>query len=136
MFYLFHCIALLAAMAIPWNAKTPMEETAVPGNRPNLKRGSEGMTPEQRRRADQIISVFENNTLEIQYDYVEELGDGRGVTAGRAGFTSATGDLVMVVERYVARKPDSPLKQYMIRLQALAEEEDGSTEGLEGLSED
>jgi hypothetical protein len=37
----------------------------------------------------QITSTFENSTLELQYDYVENIGDGRGITAGRAGFTSA-----------------------------------------------
>ena len=93
------------------------------------------MTPEQRRRADQIISVFENETLEMQYGYTEELGDGRGLTAGRAGFTTATGDLVLVVQRYVDLTPDSPLKHYLPRLMELAETEDGSTEGLDGLSE-
>ena len=34
---------------------------------------------------------------------------GRGVTAGRAGFTSATADLLDVVERYTARVPGNPL---------------------------
>jgi chitosanase len=96
---------------------------------------TEGLTPAQRRIADQIISVFENDTTELQYGYVEALEDGRGWTAGRAGFTTATGDLVLVVERYVARVPDSPLKTYLPRLKALAEAEDGSIEGLEGLSE-
>src|SRR5882724_9316825 len=73
------------------------------------------------RRADQIISVFENDTLELQYGYTEALEDGRGLTAGRAGFTTATGDLVLVVERYVSRVPDTPLKHYLPRLKELAE---------------
>jgi hypothetical protein len=39
---------------------------------------------ERKHRAAQITSTFENSTLELQYDYVENIGDGRGITAGRA----------------------------------------------------
>ncbi len=90
---------------------------------------------EQRNIADQIISVFENNTPVIQYGYAENLHDGRGITAGRAGFTSATGDMLEVIERYTVAVPDNPLAVYLPRLRELAEDEDGSTQGLEGLEE-
>src|SRR5215211_2285536 len=39
---------------------------------------------ERKARAAQITSTFENATLELQYDYAENIGDGRGLTAGRA----------------------------------------------------
>src|SRR5262245_33374802 len=55
----------------------------------SVERGS-GLDADQRRRVDQLISAFENSTTEIQYDYAENIDDGRGVTAGRAGFTTAT----------------------------------------------
>ena len=42
---------------------------------------------------DSITSCFENSTKTIQYGYVEALNDGRGYTAGKAGFTTGTGDL-------------------------------------------
>ncbi len=90
---------------------------------------------EQRLVADQIISVFENDTPRIQYGYAEDLDDGRGITAGRAGFTSATGDMLDVVERYTEMTPDNPLAKYLPRLEELAETEDDSTEGLDGLIE-
>ena len=45
---------------------------------------------EQRDIADQIISVFENNDPVINYDFIGNINDGRGYTAGRAGFTTAT----------------------------------------------
>ena len=90
---------------------------------------------EQRIIADQIISVFENNTPVIQYGYAENLHDGRGITAGRAGFTSATGDMLEVIERYTIVVPNNPLAVYLPRLRELAESEDGSTQGLEGLEE-
>lgn len=95
----------------------------------------DGLDAAQKRRAEALTSLFENGTTEIQYGYAEALGDGRGLTAGRAGFTSATGDLLDVVERYVARVPDSPLAAYIPRLQELAAAESDSVEGLEGLAE-
>jgi len=90
-------------------------------------------TEEQRVLADQIISVFENNTPEIDYAYAENLDDGRGITAGRAGFTSATGDMLIVVERYTQLVPENPLAVYLPRLRELAAQESGSVDGLENL---
>ena len=90
-------------------------------------------TEDQRALADQIISVFENNTPEIDYAYAENLDDGRGITAGRAGFTSATGDMLIVVERYTQLVPGNPLAVYLPRLRELAAQESDSTNGLENL---
>ena len=84
-------------------------------------------------RAEALTSLFENGTTEIQYSYAQALGDGRGITAGRAGFTSATGDLLAVVEGYTQQVPTSPLAAYLPRLQELAATESGATDGLEGL---
>ncbi|MBC7459062.1 MAG: chitosanase [Bdellovibrionaceae bacterium] len=44
----------------------------------------------QQNLAEQVVSIFENDTPEIQYDYVEKLKDWRhrGLTFGRSGFTS------------------------------------------------
>ncbi|MEI7529145.1 MAG: chitosanase [Elusimicrobiota bacterium] len=91
-----------------------------------------GLTPEQKRRADMLISVFENSALELQYAYIEDLRDGRGYTAGRAGFCSGCGDLLLVAERYTKLKPDNPLAGYLPRLNKLAALASGSTAGLDG----
>jgi chitosanase len=92
-----------------------------------------GLTPVQKRRAEALTSVFENGTPTLQYAYTEKLGDGRGITAGRAGFTSGTGDLLEVVERYAKQVPATPLAKYLPRLRVLAQKESGDTTGLEGL---
>jgi chitosanase len=89
----------------------------------------------QRKTADQIISIFENDTPVIQYAYAENLDDGRGITAGRAGFTSATSDMLEVVKRYSEIVPNNPLAKYLPRLEELAKNEDGSTKGLDGLED-
>ena len=48
-----------------------------------------GLTdPQTKLRAARVISTFENSTTDIQYDYAENISDGRGITAGRAGADS------------------------------------------------
>jgi len=97
---------------------------ADPGN-PRL---SLTVDAERKHRAAQITSTFENATLELQYDYVENIGDGRGITAGRAGFTSATGDLLLIVQRYTEAKPDNVLTPYIPALEAVS-----GTDSVKGL---
>ena len=92
-----------------------------------------GLTHGQRIRVDKLISQFENSTSRIQYCYVVALDDGRGYTVGRAGFTSATGDLLEVAERYARAVPDNPLADLIPTLREKARNEDGSLDGLENL---
>lgn len=91
-----------------------------------------GVTADQKRRAEQLTSIFENDTIVVQYGYVEALGDGRGYTAGRAGFTTGTGDLLDVVQRYTDAIPGNVLARYLPRLRKLAQTESGSISGLGG----
>ena len=107
--------AVMAATGIAWAQGTP------------------GLDPDQRLRTDQIVSQFENSTSVIQYCYVEALGDGRGYTVGRAGFTSGTGDLLEVAQRYQGVVGDNPLTPFLPRLRVLARKESGSIRGLGGL---
>jgi chitosanase len=92
-----------------------------------------------KRRAEQLTSLFENGTIEPQYGYAENVHDGRGITAGRAGFTSGTDDLLEVLLAYLAKKPKSPLARYLPtleRLHALPDDSPkrASTRGLEGFA--
>ena len=50
------------------------------------------LTSDQKRRAEELTSIFENDTIELQYAYTEDLHDGRGITSGRVGFTTRDGD--------------------------------------------
>jgi chitosanase len=85
---------------------------------------------DQRRRADQLISTFENSTTEIRYDYAENLGDGRGVTAGRSGFTTGTCDALEVIEAYTDEVGDNVLSPFTPELERLCDEESDDTSGL------
>ncbi|MCX8507944.1 MAG: chitosanase [Rhodobacteraceae bacterium] len=82
---------------------------------------------------DKLVSVFENGTPEIQYGYIENLDDGRGFTAGRAGFTTGTGDLLEVVEKYSQTTPGNALEGYLDALRAVNGTD--SVAGLDGLAE-
>jgi chitosanase len=92
-----------------------------------------GLTSEQKTRAARLISLFENGTPEIQYGYVEALGDGRGYTAGR-GLTTATGDVLDAVNLYTARVPNNQLSRFIPRLAELAADQSDDTAGLDGFA--
>ena len=55
----------------------------------------------------QLVSSAENSSLDwrAQFDYIEDIGDGRGYTAGIIGFCSGTGDMLELVEDYTRRSP-------------------------------
>jgi chitosanase len=65
-------------------------------------------TPAQQALAWATTSVYENNTSVVQYQYCENIDDGRGYTSGRAGFCTGTGDAADVLECFdkeVAQQP-------------------------------
>lgn len=90
------------------------------------------MTAQQKHRCEQYTSIFENDTTELQYAYVENIHDGRGFTAGRAGFTTGTGDAYEVVKKYTAHKHSNPLAHFLPELEKLAKSSSGSVAHLSG----
>jgi chitosanase len=102
-----------------------------------------GLTAEQKRVVEQITSTFENSTTTLQYAFCEDIGDGRGYTAGRAGFCTGTGDFLQVVQRYTTAKPGNGLAKYLPRLREIAAEfadngyadPVGDTDGLDGIDD-
>ncbi|WP_328906663.1 chitosanase [Streptomyces sp. NBC_00234] len=77
--------------------------------------------PAKKQLAMQLVSSAENSSLDwkAQYRYIEDIGDGRGYTAGIIGFCSGTGDMLSVVERYAAARPGNPLERYLPALRAV-----------------
>ncbi|WP_426362075.1 chitosanase [Streptomyces sp. E-08] len=71
--------------------------------------------PAKKEVAMKLVSTFENSSLDwrAQFSYIEDIGDGRGYTAGIIGFCSGTGDMLDLVERYTAKKPSNPLAPYL-----------------------
>lgn len=73
------------------------------------------MTGHLRATTFALVSSAENSSLDYQkqYRYIEDIHDGRGYTAGIIGFTSGTGDLLKVVERYQKLQPHNRLVKYL-----------------------
>ncbi len=71
--------------------------------------------PRKKDIAMQLVSSAENSSLDwrAQYRYIEDIGDGRGYTAGIIGFCSGTGDMLDLVEEYTARSPGNVLAKYL-----------------------
>ncbi|MFF3594018.1 chitosanase [Kitasatospora indigofera] len=65
--------------------------------------------------AMQLVSSAENSSLDwkAQYKYIEDIGDGRGYTAGIIGFCSGTGDMLDLVQHYTDLKPGNVLAKYL-----------------------
>jgi len=90
---------------------------------------SDAFQPAARSCIEQMISVFENESTSLKYDLVEDLNDGRGYTAGRAGFASRDSDLLDVVEVYNRLQPNNALSVFVPVLKQ--RRGTASTEGLE-----
>jgi len=89
-------------------------------------------------KAFQITSTAENSTVNWwdTYATIEDIRDGRGYTGGIVGFTSATGDMLELVEQYVALQPDhNVLAPYVAALRSctrLGETVDDAEYGVDG----
>ncbi|MEU3190179.1 chitosanase [Streptomyces sp. NPDC006992] len=92
--------------------------------------------PARKESAMQLVSSAENSSLDwqAQYGYIEDIGDGRGYTAGIIGFCSGTGDLRDLVERYTDRAPGNVLAPYLPALRAVdgSDSHDGLEPGFPG----
>ena len=71
--------------------------------------------PAKKEIAMKLVSSAENSSLDwkAQYKYIEDIGDGRGYTAGIIGFCSGTGDMLELVQLYADRKPGNVLAKYL-----------------------
>jgi chitosanase len=71
--------------------------------------------PQKKEIAMELVSSAENSSLDwkAQYKYIEDIGDGRGYTAGIIGFCSGTGDMLDLVEHYTDLESDNILAKYL-----------------------
>ena len=71
--------------------------------------------PREKQIAMELVSSAENSTLNWrrEYGYIEDIGDGRGYTAGVIGFCSGTGDMLALVRSYVRAEPSDPLARFL-----------------------
>ncbi|MEU7867351.1 chitosanase [Dactylosporangium sp. NPDC049140] len=89
--------------------------SATPTKSPTGTPGKDLNDPRKKDIAMQLVSSAENSSLDwkAQYKYIEDIGDGRGYTAGIIGFCSGTGDMLELVELYTQRVPGNVLAKYL-----------------------
>ncbi|MGK5522798.1 chitosanase [Micromonospora sp. URMC 107] len=88
---------------------------------PSVPAGAPLDDPAKKDVAMQLVSAAENSSLDwrAQFSYIEDIGDGRGYTAGIIGFCSGTGDMLELVEAYTRTKPGNVLAGYLPALRAV-----------------
>jgi chitosanase len=97
-------LATVAPVVLHATAEAATAEAAVDLNDPHKK-----------EIAMELVSSAENSSLDwkAQYKYIEDIGDGRGYTAGIIGFCSGTGDMLDLVTLYNTREPDNVLSTFL-----------------------
>src|SRR5687767_10319610 len=77
--------------------------------------------PHRKDVAMRLVSSAENSSLDwrAQFAYIEDIGDGRGYTAGIIGFCSGTGDMLELVEAYTVAAPGNGLARFLPALRAV-----------------
>ncbi|MFJ8790783.1 chitosanase [Streptomyces sp. NPDC102462] len=88
----------------------------VPAPRATAAQAAPGLDdPAKKETAMKLVSSAENSSLDwkAQYGYIEDIGDGRGYTAGIIGFCSGTGDMLDLVQLYADRRPGNVLAPYL-----------------------
>ncbi|WP_305785219.1 chitosanase [Symbioplanes lichenis] len=110
----------------PATESAPGTSLAVPAAAAGLAQAA------KKELAFKLVSSAENSTVawRKQFGYIEDIGDGRGYTAGIVGFCSGTSDMLAVVTEYTRRKPKNVLARYLPALRTV----DGSDShaGLSG----
>jgi chitosanase len=71
--------------------------------------------PQKKEIAMRLVSTAENSSTDwrAQFPYIEDIGDGRGYTAGIIGFCSGTGDMLELVDNYTKSQPANPLASFL-----------------------
>jgi hypothetical protein len=78
-----------------------------------------GLNAAEKKLAEQLTSVWENDSVTVDYAYSEDIMDMRGFTNGRAGFCTGTGDAIVVIACYDSVKPGNSMQHYFTSLQAI-----------------
>ena len=94
---------------------------STPTTPPTTPTGANLDNPAKKDVAMQLVSAAENSSLDwrAQFRYIEDIGDGRGYTAGIIGFCSGTGDMLELVEAYTNSVPGNVLAKYLPALRSV-----------------
>lgn len=98
---------------------------------------SNDMTSFQIQTILQLTSIFENSSKELQFNYTENINDGRGITFGFVGFCSGTYDGSKIIRKYneLTFNTDTRAIKYLKALEKIdkeGKELNPSVKGLDG----
>jgi chitosanase len=107
--------ASVAALVITTPALSSAAPAPLAANSASALAAGDLSAPAKKEIAMKLVSSAENSSLDwkAQYKYIEDIGDGRGYTAGIIGFCSGTGDMLELVEAYTNSVPGNPLAKYL-----------------------
>jgi chitosanase len=110
---------ILVAMPVSAYAASPHGDSGQQSQQVAAATGLD--SPAKKEIAMKLVSSAENSSLDwkAQYKYIEDIGDGRGYTAGIIGFCSGTHDMLELVELYADRVPGNVLAKYLPALRAV-----------------
>lgn len=94
------------------------------------------ITQKQQNIIFSLTNIAENSQIEFDYNYAEDIDDGRGITFGIIGFTSGTYDGTILISHIKELDPQNYLVKYLPAFQAIDKlpHPDGKTENIKGLS--
>lgn len=90
----------------------------------------------------QLTTTCENSQTKLNFNYAENIGDGRGITFGCIGFTTGTYDGNILIHYYTKLNPNNTLAKYIPALDKIDNEKhtsdglNGNTKGLENFIKD
>jgi chitosanase len=93
-----------------------------------------GLDENQKRRILEFTYFNENEQPYCRYEYIENLHDGRGYTAGCIGFTLQW-SILRVLKEYQRRSPNNELVKYIPRAEELKETTMDEVTGMPGFVE-
>jgi len=114
-------VALCTAIASIAGCAAPVAPYPDDSATASIAPSSDLADPRMKEIAMQLVSSAENSSLDwrAQFSYIEDIGDGRGYTAGIIGFCSGTGDMLELVRAYATSEPGNPLASYLPALEAV-----------------
>jgi chitosanase len=90
----------------------------------------------------QLTTACENSSTTFNYNYAENIGDGRGITFGIVGFTTGTYDGNELIKYYTKLNPNNNLAKYIPALDRIdsgnhdADDRNADVTGLENFIND
>lgn len=124
-------LGVISGIVVSNNDGNLQPPPSVPTPTPTPNEGLATLDGDQKRRAEQLTSIFENADINPKYGWCDDIGDGRGFTFGRIGFNTGSGSGLELIEEYTRRKASNPLAKYLRNLRNSR----SSTSGLSGFCE-